>query len=410
MDRLNFTSKLENTLQILFFLWAVIIPFSTAGMQIVMGLLILVSTIFYVVIKTHPFKYHVFYFFLLAFWISHLISSVVAGTFTESISAAFSNDWTIFAIPFLISLPITPVWRKNAFIGLLVSASIVGIIGIIQSITGVDFIKGYALTSQSNYYRATGTYSSFLTFAGNQLFAFSIGLAFISYFKSWRFSKSIIVLMSLIIFLSIISSFSRNTWIATIFVIVLGTILIYPKKIYYMISGLVVSSLSIMFFFPNLFERFKSIFDLTQNEGRLTLWATSWKIFKDFPLFGIGSSNFPDYFFKYRVPGYFDAFSHAHNDFINVTVLNGLFGLITWLLIWTSLFYFIIQSLKTDSFEQTDKQILYATLIGISGILVAAIFQCFFTDLENNIFWWFLGTTALQIIIQQKEKLKAIKS
>lgn len=177
-----------------------------------------------------------------------------------------------------------------------------------------------------------------------------------------------------------------------------------------MISGLVVSSLSIMFFFPNLFERFKSIFDLTQNEGRLTLWATSWKIFKDFPLFGIGSSNFPDYFFKYRVPGYFDAFSHAHNDFINVTVLNGLFGLITWLLIWTSLFYFIIQSLKTDSFEQTDKQILYATLIGISGILVAAIFQCFFTDLENNIFWWFLGTTALQIIIQQKEKLKAIKS
>ncbi len=72
---------------------------------------------------------------------------------------------------------------------------------------------------------------------------------------------------------------------------------------------------------------------------------------------------------------------------------------------WIAWFYFAVKAFSKNLWKDADKKIILSAIIGISGILVAALFQCFFTDLENNIFWWFLAATALQIIVQSGKRI-----
>lgn len=405
MNRNKLIYSLDLTLQILFLLWAIIIPWSTAGMQIFLGLLI--ATLIGISILNHnsPIKYHPFYIIILVYLLSNLVSALNSSDWLASLNASFANDWTILAIPFLISLPIKPIWRKRAFVGLMFSACLVGVIGIIQSLTGNDFVKGHVLVSQGNFYRAIGTYSSYLTFGGNQLFAFAVGIAFFISLRKWSIDKYKYLFFSVVIFLSMVATFTRSAWIAAIIVIFLGTFIILDKKKFLIVfGGLFIIGIILLNVIPDLHARFLSSFSQSQNEGRITLWATSWEIIKDNFLLGIGNGNFPKYFLIYKVPGFYDAFSHAHNDFINVTVINGITGLITWVAVWVAWFYYAIKGYINIEEIEADKQIMLSAILGITGILVAAQFQCFYTDLENNIFWWFIASTALQIGIQNKKK------
>jgi len=395
---------LEQTLQILFFLWCIVLPWSTAGMQIMLGLLIFVSIILSIINKRSPVHFHPFYFFIAAYFVSDLISILHSESASQSFNAAFSNDWVLILVPFVVSLAITPLWRKRSFRVLLLSASVVGLVGIIQAFVGVDFLKGGSLVAQGNYFRAIGSYSGFYTYGGNQFFAFAISYAFLLLAKKWKVEKSIYLLFSVVIFLSIIASFTRSTWLAAIFVLLLGTLAVNKKLFLYTTAALLLAGIILFNFAPTIQARFLSIFSESQNEGRLTLWATAWIIIKKNFLLGIGQGFFPRYFLINKVPGFYDAYSHTHNDFINVTVSNGIIGFITWTGMWVSWFYFSIKAFTKKTWQEADRQIILSAILGIAGILVAAMFQCFFTDLENNVFWLFLVSVALQITVQSKKK------
>jgi O-antigen ligase len=202
------------------------------------------------------------------------------------------------------------------------------------------------------------------------------------------------------IFLSIIGSQTRSAWLGLIFVILLGTFIKSKKYFIYALVVLFISSIIVFLIFPDIQARFASIFDATKNEGRLNIWHTSWIIFKNNWLVGIGHGNFDFYFEKFKVPGFYDAGGHAHNDYLNVAVLNGISGLITWIGMWIAWFYYSVRAYRLPERTDFEKIILLSAMLGVGGILIAAFFQCYYTDLENNIFWWFVASMALQIIIQ----------
>ena len=404
MNKGRITKILELTLQILFFLWCLVLPWSTAGMQIMLGLLILDSVILSIINKRSPVNFHPFYIFIAAYFVSDLISILHSENASQSFNAAFSNDWVLITVPFIVSLAITPLWRKRSFRVLLFSASIVGLVGIIQAFIGVDFLKGGSLVAQGNYFRAIGSYSGYYTYGGNQLFAFAISFAFLILVKKWKIERGIYLLFAVIIFFSIVASFTRSTWLGAIFVLLLGTLMVNRKVFLYMTGALLLVGIILFHFVPDIQSRFLSIFSESQNEERITLWATAWIIIKKNFMFGIGQGFFPKYFLIYKVPGFFDAHSHAHNDFINVTVSNGILGFITWTGMWVSWFYYSTRAFMKKNWEEADRQIILSAILGIAGILVAAMFQCFFTDLENNVFWLSLASVALQIVIQSKKK------
>jgi O-antigen ligase len=406
----NLDNKQVIILEAIFILWCLVLPWTTAGMQIVMVALMVLNIIFSAMNGQSPVKYHRFYLYAAVYLVTELISAFNSAHIKTSLIAVFNNDWVVLVVPFLVSLPIRAIWRKRAFQVLLLSVTLAGVYGIVQFFYGVDYIRGVSLVPFGKFFRAGGGYNFFLTYGGNQLFALAVAFAFMVSVREKKYEKGIYLFSFVIIFLSIIATFTRSSWIGSILIILLGTFIINKKIFGYTIGLLIISAVVFFIFIPDLQNRFFSIFELSKNEGRITLWKTSWEIFKHNVLFGIGHGNFNEYFEIYKVPGFYDATGHAHNDFINVAVLNGLVGLIAWTGLWVSWFYFAIKAYTKKVWEASDRYIILASILGIAGILLASLFQCYYTDLENNIFWWFLASTTLQIIVQSDKDKKQMQT
>ncbi len=140
--------------------------------------------------------------------------------------------------------------------------------------------------------------------------------------------------------------------------------------------------------------------------GRVTLWKTSWNIINSHPFFGIGPGFFSDYFQIFKASGLYDRMGHAHNDYLNTAVYGGIIGLITWLGMWISWFCFAVKKYIRLSSDGVDKKILLAGILGLAGILFASMFQCYYTDLENNLMWWFVLSAGATIFVNNNSEIK----
>ncbi len=397
-------SKTDHIYIGLFMLWAIILPWSLAGMQITMVLLVLTSIVINISRGCSPLIYHLFYLFVGLYLFMGMITILTTDNMYIALRSAFNNDWVILCVPFIASIYLPEKWKKYVLIALLISATIAGLYGIFQFFDGVEYIRNKPLVPLGRFFRSTGGYGSFFAFAGNQLFVFAFAYTLVLFsrrnsrvFKLYLFSAAII-------FLGIIGSQTRSAWLGLLFVILLGTFIKSIKYFIYAIVVLFISSVIVFLIFPDIQARFSSIFSAAENEGRLNIWHTSYIVFKENWLVGVGHGNFDFYFEKFKVPGFYDAGGHAHNDYLNVAVLNGILGLITWIGMWIAWFFYSVRAYRLPERTDLEKIILLSAMLGIGGILIAAFFQCYYTDLENNVFWWFVASLALQIIIQPPQK------
>jgi len=355
-----------------------------------------------------PIKFHPIYIFMGVYLSSGIITILTAENSSIALISAFNNDWVILFVPFIASIYLPEKWKKNVLMALLISATISGLYGVIQFFDGFDYIRGETISPLGGFFRSSGGYSSWFAFAGNQLFVFAFAFTLVLFSKSKSHITRLAYFSVPIIFLSIIGSQTRSIWLGIIFVILLGTFIKNKKYFLYAVVVLIISGIVVFLFLPEMQSRFASIFSASQNEGRLNIWHTSYLMFRDNWLVGVGHGNFDLYFDKFKVPGFYDAQGHAHNDYLNVAVLNGILGLITWIGMWGAWFYYAIRAYRLPERSDFEKTILFSAILGISGILIAALFQCYYTDLENNIFWWFVASLALQIIVQS-EKNEGLK-
>ncbi len=226
MENQNNKNLLSKTDQIyigLFMLWAIILPWSLAGMQIIMGLLVLTGILINIFNRRSPIIYHPIYIFFGLYLFMGLITVLTTDNMYIALRSAFNNDWVILCVPFIASIYLPEKWKKYVLIALLISATISGIYGIVQFFDGVEYIRHKQLTPLGRFFRSTGGYGSFFAFAGNQLFVFAIAFTLVLFSK--RKSRSLMVLLfsALVLFMSIIGSQTRSAWLGLIFVILLGT-------------------------------------------------------------------------------------------------------------------------------------------------------------------------------------------
>ena len=109
-------------------------------------------------------------------------------------------------------------------------------------------------------------------------------------------------------------------------------------------------------------------------EVRIQYWKASWEVFREHPILGVGPGNFADSYLAHRTPRGSET-RYAHNDYVEVTVEQGLAGLVAYLAMWAIWFWCMRRDAtkseegKADT-EAEDRRSRrgFALLIGAVGV------------------------------------------
>jgi len=130
-------------------------------------------------------------------------------------------------------------------------------------------------------------------------------------------------------------------------------------------------------------NRFASIsLEETTTQSRFIIWGMSWEGFKEKPLLGWGPENYNLVFNKYYEPILYKQeawFDRAHNVFFDRLTTNGILGLLAYLGLFASAFYYLLFKKNNSADDQSDKKIFgtYGASI-FTGLLAAYLFHNLF--------------------------------
>lgn len=134
------------------------------------------------------------------------------------------------------------------------------------------------------------------------------------------------------------------------------------------------------------------------EEIRKIVWQGAIKVWLRYPLFGSGVETFAYSYYLDRplahnlVSEWDFLYNKAHNEWLNFLANSGLFGLISYLALLASVFYFGIKK----SWEHPQRKTILALLAGILAMSVANFFG-FSTVYSNLLLFGFLAMIVLEL-------------
>ncbi|PCH69813.1 MAG: hypothetical protein COC01_00490 [Bacteroidetes bacterium] len=223
--------------------------------------------------------------------------------------------------------------------------------------------------------------------------------------------RAIKIVISLALIANLVLIFllqTRSVWMALIiagflsaiiyfFIIKKGSIII-SKKIRWSLATLFIIVLSCISYiyksnYSSYFNRVSLLFDSTQYDlesasklsnpgsiaGRLILWGKTFELIKDNFLTGVGTGNWKIIIPKYGTTGLrietrtgTKHYQRPHNDFLWVCSENGIFGLLSYILIFMATIYYSIILIKRST--NNDKLVM---LVILGGFLIYCVIACF---------------------------------
>jgi len=348
--------------------------------------------------------------FLLIYIIGLFLSSIFSIKPIESLKAN-KNIW-LFSMIYLIVNNVDLNFSKRLLKIILISATLSGVYGIFQSLTGIDILGRNLGKYGRHIYGAWGGFGLHLTYGGYQMMISLIILAIAIYsLKSFDTKIKILIIISYLInFFSVILSFSRTAWIGFFSgLVILGLIGLFKKKnvgLLLLIAGIFLLIIILFLFIPAIKYRFLSVFRDLKYSTRTELWDGAFEMIKDYPVFGVGSGMFSKHFLKYK-PNYKGAYGHPHNDFLAAYLRAGIIGFIGFIMIFS---VFIIKMFKFYKELLKEGFKLYSSLIlgfvsSVIGFLVAGLGQNYFTDSENAMLLFFVFGISFVIYNNLKNRI-----
>jgi O-antigen ligase len=394
---------LEQAIFYSFVAWALIIPWSLAGMQIALGLTGVLIIVYALYNRELPVKPHPFFLIWGIYLGVRVLSALISPRPLYSLNSMFHTEWPFIMLPIMTGYQLSATQRKKILDLLIISSSVVAVYAIIQFVTGIDPLSGRELLplKGAKFPRTTGTYTFFLSFAGNQLMVVFVAVVCFFYAANNR-SRIYYVSAILLILFSIISTFARSTWVAFIIVLMIGTMIINKRLFFKTALVTIIAGAILISAVPDIRWRIITIFESSYNVTRLNLWQTALAMVRDNIWLGVGPGLFVENFPHYRIEGFYDATSHAHNDHLHVAAVSGVLGLAAWITMWVMWFFYMFRT-----FLKREEYNLLGIILAVAAILLAGMFQCYYVDLENLVMWVFLMVMGIQMSLDAVESPKS---
>jgi putative inorganic carbon (hco3(-)) transporter len=204
------------------------------------------------------------------------------------------------------------------------------IIGLIQVFTRIGVSEFVYYGSFGTRVRVPSTLGNPNSFGG-LLILFIFPVIMLSINEKKRKQKIVYLLCSLLIFINIILTGSRNSWLGLAIGALVLTIT-YNIKLIFPFLGVGATTLLI----PQVFTRLKELTDMSQNIGRIQLWKIAWIIIKEHPIRGIGNGNYQKLYSYYTTKYPELQYNHheeftVHNNYLKIQSELGVLGMIGFL-------------------------------------------------------------------------------
>ena len=224
----------------------------------------------------------------------------------------------------------------------------------------------------------------------------------------WRYLSFVSVIALLISFVLIQT---RSVWVASIaFIIIFGLTYLFSnhgkafsriniksKKVLVPLLIVILSaamSTLILFQKPNAIGVLKyqanSIFDFESdnNKGRLQIWGSTYKMSTEHMLLGVGSGNWKISIIPYYSDNFENKYQNwrrPHNDFLWIMSEKGIFGLLSYLLLFILIAFYGIKILRSQT-DNENKLFTRLMLAGIGGYFIIAFFSFPYERINHQIY------------------------
>jgi len=243
------------------------------------------------------------------------------------------------------------------------------------------------IESSAYAHRAEGAMSVYMTYAGLLMLALLIAsgkLIFSPKENKWFLIAIIMMIACLLLTLA------RQAWLG----VVVGVIFLigFRKKALLWFIPFILGFIFLVS--PHIIQvRINSLVNLNDDnlQRRIALWQGGWLVFQDYPIIGCGFKCIDFVHQDYPDPtGMIKKLRGLHNNFIQLAVDTGLFGLISWISIWVVYFMTLYRRVNTISEDHTGKSNLMASAAAVLGFLVAGFFETNFYDSEVSMLLYFI--------------------
>jgi O-antigen ligase len=228
--------------------------------------------------------------------------------------------------------------------------------------------------------------------------------------RKFFISDIVIVVFLIVDFIGLIWTQTRGSWLGLflgIIVFLVISIFVLPKKLkisFLVLLILILISGGLFFGFKDRIKEISFLkgvpvvsrlanisFDDDSTKSRLLSWKWSLEWWKQKPILGVGQDMFYHIFDKNYNPDNYkmmsERFDRSHNKFIDVLVMNGILGLLSYLIFFSSIFWLISRKIKNS--DNYFEKMSWITIISLFVSYIVHIFFVFETP-GNSVLFFFL--------------------